>query len=323
MRLYTTTTIRKPERFTFWRDLVSDKVIGLDIEQVAPHNSFFGTVQSARIGAMQFACVQSISQVAARSRQQISKSNEDANVFCFDLAGNQRLSGQNIDNDLNTGDWVALDSTRPFRWFFPDAHTQLTVKIAKEKLRNRACLPDRPVAQHFSGRKGLGKIVFEIITSFWNQAQWLPESAHARLEEFVVELLANVLADSTQGREKRNHSHDLRKLEVKAFVADHLRNPELSVDAIASRLNLSSRYLYALFKDEDKTIACHIRELRLSKCRQDLENPRLAERSVTEICYYWGFNDSAHFSKLFKSRFGMSPKYYRSQWLADLKRKQG
>ena len=312
--IITTAIARESERFSFWREIVSDKVIHLDIEPTFPKNPFHGSIKSTRIGALQFASVQSISQFADRSRQQISKSTEDTNVFCFDLSGKQKLSYKNDNNELNPGDWVVLDSALPFKWFFPDDHVQLTLKIPKAKLRTRANLPESNPAYLFLGNKGLGKIVFDTVGSFWNETDNMLGQQMARFEDLIIELLANVLAECIQNKKSTTRSHFLRKIEIKAFIKDHLRNPKLSIDFIADALNISTRYLHFLFEDEDTTIGRYIRELRLGRCKRDLENFMLADRTITEICYYWGFNDSSHFSKLFKSHFGSSPKHYRCEW---------
>jgi AraC-like DNA-binding protein len=36
-----------------------------------------------------------------------------------------------------------------------------------------------------------------------------------------------------------------------------------------------------------------------------------ASLSISEICFRWGFNGSAHFSRSFKERYGVSPRDYR------------
>lgn len=312
--ILTTASTHESERFSYWREIVCDKVIHLGIERILPQSPFHGTIRSSRFGALQFASVQSISQIAERSSYQISKSTEETNVFCFDVSGTQKLTYQNSINQLRPGDWVALDSSLPFKWFFPEDHEQLTLKIPKARLRTRANLPERHPVHLFSGKKGLGKIVFDTVESFWNETDTLLDHQAARFEDFIIELLANVLADSSQTPYKRARSHFLRVAEIKAFIKDHLRNPQLSIDYIADAFHISSRYLHFLFKDENTTVGRHIRELRLDKCKRDLENALLLHRSITEICYYWGFNDSSHFSKLFKSHFGISPKHYRSEW---------
>ena len=33
--------------------------------------------------------------------------------------------------------------------------------------------------------------------------------------------------------------------------------------------------------------------------------------SITDIAYRWGFSDAAHFARMFRERFGMSPRRYR------------
>ncbi len=59
------------------------------------------------------------------------------------------------------------------------------------------------------------------------------------------------------------------------------------------------------------TVAAAIRRFRLDRCREELEDRRQRARSITEIAFRWGFNDSAHFSRVFKARFGMSPRAVR------------
>ncbi len=50
----------------------------------------------------------------------------------------------------------------------------------------------------------------------------------------------------------------------------------------------------------------------MERCRADLAAPRLAARTITDIALSHGFNDAAHFSRLFKESYGMSPAEYRA-----------
>ena len=51
---------------------------------------------------------------------------------------------------------------------------------------------------------------------------------------------------------------------------------------------------------------------RLSHCAASLRDPSQAHRSITDICFSYGFNSTSHFSRLFKERFGIAPRDYRS-----------
>ena len=48
-----------------------------------------------------------------------------------------------------------------------------------------------------------------------------------------------------------------------------------------------------------------------------------SEKSVTAIAFEWGFNSSAHFSRLFKSQVGVAPTSYRRNLSADAPGKPG
>jgi len=67
-----------------------------------------------------------------------------------------------------------------------------------------------------------------------------------------------------------------------------------------------------LFVCNGLSVSDWIRVQRLAHCKDDLANPLLDRKSITEIAFFWGFNDSAHFSRAFRQEFGMSPRRFRT-----------
>jgi AraC-like DNA-binding protein len=49
----------------------------------------------------------------------------------------------------------------------------------------------------------------------------------------------------------------------------------------------------------------------LARCAEDLRSREHTHRSLTEIAYAWDYGSSSHFSRYFKSTFGMSPRLFR------------
>ena len=86
---------------------------------------------------------------------------------------------------------------------------------------------------------------------------------------------------------------------------------------ISTVFQVSARYVHLIFKGEDTTVAGFIREQRLQKCRQELQDLNHSRRSITTIAFSWGFNSSARFSQLFSERFGLTPREYRASCLED------
>lgn len=60
------------------------------------------------------------------------------------------------------------------------------------------------------------------------------------------------------------------------------------------------------------TVVRVIWDRRLERCREEIADPAMALRSITEIAHDWAFSDSQHFSRAFKQRFGMTPREYRN-----------
>lgn len=94
-------------------------------------------------------------------------------------------------------------------------------------------------------------------------------------------------------------------------IETHLGDPELTARQIAAVHGVSLRYLQKLFTLAGKTFSGHVRIRRLERCRADLLSPLYTDLSITEICFRWGFNGSAHFSRTFREQYGMPPREYR------------
>ena len=98
---------------------------------------------------------------------------------------------------------------------------------------------------------------------------------------------------------------------ISRYIEARLQDANLSPKKIAEDNGISVRYLYTLFSEQGMTVSGWVRRRRLLRCRAELDGAD-TDTSITEIAYRWGHNDSAHFSRLFKASFGMSPTQYRS-----------
>lgn len=99
----------------------------------------------------------------------------------------------------------------------------------------------------------------------------------------------------------------IKKIEV--YLNDNLKN-NFGVHDIAASLHLSYGYLARIYKKyTGETIIDRLNRIKMDKALHLLENP---EMSIKEIAEMSGFANQYYFSNLFKKKFGISPRKYRS-----------
>ncbi|MDB5634733.1 MAG: transcriptional regulatory protein [Tardiphaga sp.] len=96
-------------------------------------------------------------------------------------------------------------------------------------------------------------------------------------------------------------------------IERRLGDPDLAPARVAQAEGISERYLQKLFEGTGSSFTHYLRERRLQRTWADLSNPAEVQHSISEIAYRSGFNDSAHFSRAFRARFGMPPREFRQQ----------
>lgn len=75
---------------------------------------------------------------------------------------------------------------------------------------------------------------------------------------------------------------------------------------IAAACNLSLSYLHRIFANDGTTVVGYLREKRLQAAHRDLTSATVDE-TVNHIAQRWGITDPAHFSRMFKKHFGLTP----------------
>jgi AraC-like DNA-binding protein len=95
------------------------------------------------------------------------------------------------------------------------------------------------------------------------------------------------------------------------YVELHLTDPDLLPEVIARAHRISVRCLHKLFKEESTTVGRWILRRRLEECRRDLMRNGRGSRTIAAVAGRWGFLSAAHFSRVFRSAYGMSPREWR------------
>lgn len=263
--------------------------------------------------------VTSVGHHCSHDNKHIKRDQDDCYLVSMQLQGAGSLYQDDRLAIVKPGEMVFYDSTRPFDWDFDSAFRQLVVRIPRESFRYRLPSPQECTARTIYSGQGMGKLVSGYLNSLIEGSDTLDDSAGRFLANGTIDLLAGMLAETTQrkiGSQTNIQAFHLNRAYV--YIADNVRRADLSPDEIAQALNISVRYLHRLFLTTESSVGRHILQMRLDGCAAHLIDPRRAGLPISSIAYEWGFDNAAHFSRSFRARFGMSAREYRSVKSVDV-----
>jgi two-component system response regulator YesN len=97
---------------------------------------------------------------------------------------------------------------------------------------------------------------------------------------------------------------------AKAYIQEHFAEP-ITVQTVADHVFLSPEWLSTLFKkNAGMTFLDYVTHLRMEKAKALLQDVSL---KIYQISSEVGYRDTVYFSKLFRKKFGCTPKEYRNQ----------
>lgn len=125
-------------------------------------------------------------------------------------------------------------------------------------------------------------------------------------KEYLVKLFENVM--SMRDRCAREYDSDIVE-KAKKYIKEHYCNEELSLNLIASKVNVSPNYLSAMFSQKTgHTLVRYLTDVRMNKARELLKCTSMRSNEISEEI---GYKDPHYFSHLFKKHHGCTPMQYR------------
>ncbi|MFE0449729.1 helix-turn-helix domain-containing protein [Streptomyces sp. NPDC058914] len=303
------------ERFASWYEMTTGAFIPSVIR--SDHEADFRAhTRVLDAGGVQVSSLAYPSLESRRSASMIRVSDPESLHLMLTLRGSHRILQGGRDTTSGPGEAVLYDSSRPWHgWAAADL--DMAGGVVVQFPRSLLPLPAGKVRQltgvRLSGREPMGALLSGYLTQLIAGAATYTAADGARLATVTLDLLTAFLArhlEASAPVPDRTH-RNAQLLEIRAFIQRHLGDPELSPSAIATAHNISLRSLHRLFGDQGTTVAGWIRTRRLERCRRDLADPLLQARPVRAIAARWGFTDPAHFSRAFRTAYGLSPREHR------------
>ncbi|MBI9102473.1 MAG: helix-turn-helix transcriptional regulator [Spirochaetales bacterium] len=128
------------------------------------------------------------------------------------------------------------------------------------------------------------------------------------VKEILRKIINQIINSCIETKEEK---HDQTVLKIKNIIKNEMNNLNLSAETIADKFDLTASYLNRLFKQHNSySIAGYINIIRLEFSEELL---RCTDKNVSEIAELSGFASAGTFFRLFKKKYGRTPKDYQRE----------
>jgi AraC-like DNA-binding protein len=289
-----------------WHELVGEYVRPME-PSPAPGQSFHAWMQVRRMGSIEVLEAGATPYVVHRSP---TRECSPGQIFCsLQLSGPHLIAQDGQEILRRPGELAIFDPERPCTLVCREPVNFLAFVFPRQAVGSDLEALVKGAATVLPTGRGVGALLTSFLRQLAKQSGDVQSATAARLAGHTLDLLSTFFAD-LRGTEPGIEGAAQRSLilRIKAYIEENLTDPGLSPTTVAAAHHISVRYLQRLFEDQALTVSSWIRERRLEHARRDLVNPDQRGVPITVIADRWGFADSAHFSRVFKTAYGLSPR---------------
>ncbi|MFJ6662228.1 helix-turn-helix domain-containing protein [Streptomyces sp. NPDC091377] len=310
---FSTESVAAPERFELFTEFTSRSHT---VNRLRSNNQddFRSSIRTLALGELQISNMRLPHLEITRTAKLVRQSDPEVYQFNYFLGQAARLSVDGTCTALGAGDLVMLDSSRPYRADVPGAGEHITVQLPRRLMPLPEKTMRRLLAVPISARSGMGCMLGEWLTTVQARASDFTRADVCALTSVSLDLLASVAARwlGTENALTPEARRNALRARINTFAEQHLADPAMTPQMIADAHHISLRHLQQLLAEDGTSPAAWIRHRRLERCRLDLADPRLSSQPIQAIAARWGFTNPMHFSRLFRTAYGIPPRDYRN-----------
>jgi len=317
MNVFSTKKISPDLRREYWNDAICETFTGL-VNDFADNNHIQAELISTSLGDLTYAHVKTTSSKVSHTRQHTSKSKEKVFLLHLQIANESINSQHGHEVFLRKGDFTLVDSEFPYRVEFNTPISMGVVRIPYDSLQERISTPEDIIGHKFSGSKNISGLLSRMLRGFWNQANLINcDSLNRQLADNMMDLLTTAYREQTNSVISPDSIRRVRYLQIKKFIDYNLSDPDLAPTKVATVFKITPRYMHRIFAEfgtDRETVGQYILARRLEECARQFRDLKAAHLKITDIAFVWGFNSMTHFSRVFKERYGASPRCFRHNY---------
>ncbi|SHE12895.1 L-rhamnose operon transcriptional activator rhaR [Chlamydia abortus] len=158
------------------------------------------------------------------------------------------------------------------------------------------------------------KLLEEMYEEYTTQKPYFELLLKGNLLKLLSLIIREYTKESMPGMDVKLHKYRHVIAKAVEYIHNHYQE-EIRLEQICKLAMLSKTYFCYLFKYfTGKTFNEYLIDLRVRKSTELL---LLSDLSITDVCFWVGFNDPTYFSRIFKKHTGVSPSYYKKNAMKE------
>jgi AraC-like DNA-binding protein len=298
------------EAISAWRDWAVNTIAPIEVEVFHP-NAFAARWVSHGIGQLRllhlYAPAQRVTHIGAEGVAMRAAPSIQL-VYSREGVLKTRMAGRSF--DVHPGEFVLLDNTRFYQMEMVTEHECIDLMMPQGWLEKYLPDPGALLARPISASSGWGAPLGALIETILNGG--LDNAPLPR--PLIAEQFGSLLALATgmeEGEEVPRHRNQLAARILRRIESDYA-DPDLSPELVAEQIGISKRYLQTLLAASGTSFVQELNATRLERASDILLDPRAGNLAIADIAFRTGFLDPGYFTRLFRKRFGITPREWRA-----------
>lgn len=305
--MFSTHDVTAAERGDWWREVICRHYANVDITSKVD-DTFQAETRLMSLGQLQLSSIRSSAISIKKQPRDPERIDQDAYFAVLLLSGRYRLEQHGRMACLLPGDIAIYDATQPHDIDCAGEFSKLIFAMPRPILTTRFARPDACTAIRIAGTQGIGAVTSNFLRTLSANLDQLGQHELATISESALNLISLALASIQPTKLKHSRSQAMTLTRIKCYIAQNLSVSDLDTRIIAQAVGISPRYINVLFAQENQSLMRYVLQQRLDRCYQDIANHKQNGLKISSIAFRWGFNDLSHFSRVFRQRYGMSPR---------------
>jgi len=304
--VFTTDTFARNKRYAAWRNAICDFYVHVDVNATRPED-YRGFIREAHFGDVVMTDILLSEQRIKRTRQHVSKLDKECFYLQLIHRGNINVIQGDETHHSNAARGAVFSAAEPYELQCVGEVRSFYLEIPRDQFVQRFPRESIPVSATINSSQGLGRIATEYCAMLAVEGAKLKADARAHLGGQLMDMLAYTLLSSERDMPASDRTVQRARLRsIQQWIEDHIADPGLNLEGIATANGVSLRYLHLLFQQSDMSASEWIWNRRLQLCYDQIA--RGDGRSITSVAFDHGFNSSAHFSTMFRRKYGAAPR---------------